>query len=158
MSGMLRNWNEAPGVTVGAVGAIQVETMLPVRMRPSNPAARSKAESTPHPRRRGVPRVTRLMALAIKFQDMIEGGELRDYADIARLGYVTRARLTQIMNLLNLAPDIQQALLEGSVSPGFTERDGRCVTRLVFWEKQREMFFAFDPRGQSVEIIGKLPL
>jgi hypothetical protein len=48
------------------------------------------------------------MALAIKFQDMIERGEVRDYADLARLGYVTRARITQIMNLLLLAPDLQE--------------------------------------------------
>jgi hypothetical protein len=54
-----------------------------------------------------IPRITRLMALAIKFQDMVDRGEVRDYADLARLGYVTRARITQIMNLLNLAPDIQ---------------------------------------------------
>jgi hypothetical protein len=40
-----------------------------------------------------IPRITRLMALAIKFQDMVDRGEVRDYADIARLGYVTRARL-----------------------------------------------------------------
>jgi hypothetical protein len=46
------------------------------------------------------------MALAIKFQQMVECGEVRDYADLARLGYVTRARTTQIMNLLNLAPEI----------------------------------------------------
>jgi hypothetical protein len=40
------------------------------------------------------------MALAIKFQSMVDQGEARDYADLARLDYVTRARLTQIMNLL----------------------------------------------------------
>ena len=40
-----------------------------------------------------IPRVTRLMALAIKFQDMVDRGEVRDYADLARLGLVTRARL-----------------------------------------------------------------
>jgi hypothetical protein len=34
------------------------------------------------------------MALAIKFQDMVDRGEVRDYADLARLGYVTRARIT----------------------------------------------------------------
>jgi hypothetical protein len=34
-----------------------------------------------------------------------------DYADLARLGHVTRARVTQIMNLLNLAPDIQEELV-----------------------------------------------
>jgi len=42
----------------------------------------------------------------------VDQGEMRDYADVARLGYVTRARLTQIMNLLLLAPDIQEALLD----------------------------------------------
>jgi hypothetical protein len=47
-------------------------------------------------------------ALAIKFQDMVDRGEVRDYADLARLGYVNRARLTQIMNLLLLAPRIQE--------------------------------------------------
>jgi hypothetical protein len=65
-----------------------------------------------------IPRITRLMALAIKFQDMIDRGEVRDYADIARLGYVTRARVTQIMNLLNLAPEIQENLLELSGDTG----------------------------------------
>ncbi|HQI27050.1 MAG TPA: hypothetical protein PLT20_03115, partial [Sedimentisphaerales bacterium] len=58
-----------------------------------------------------VPRITRLMALAIKFDGIVRRGEVRDYADLARLGYVTRARITQIMNLLNLAPDIQEEIL-----------------------------------------------
>ena len=47
-----------------------------------------------------LPLVTRHMALAIKLQDMIDRGELRDFADVARLGFVSRARVTQIMNLL----------------------------------------------------------
>ena len=58
-----------------------------------------------------VPRVARLMALAIRFERLLAEGEVRDYADLARLGHVTRARVTQIMNLLNLAPDIQEDLL-----------------------------------------------
>ncbi|WP_339748247.1 hypothetical protein [uncultured Rubinisphaera sp.] len=33
------------------------------------------------------------------------------YAEPARLVYVSRARMTQIMNLLNLAPEIQEAIL-----------------------------------------------
>ena len=36
---------------------------------------------------------------------------MEDYADLARLGGVTRARMTQIMSLLNLAPDIQEEIL-----------------------------------------------
>src|SRR5262245_34206882 len=58
-----------------------------------------------------VPRISKLMALAIHFDQLLREGKLRDYAEIARLGHVTRARVTQIMNLLNLAPSIQEALL-----------------------------------------------
>jgi hypothetical protein len=58
-----------------------------------------------------IPRIARLMALAIKFQEMVDCREVLDYADLARLGYVSRARLTQIMNLQLLAPDIQEMLL-----------------------------------------------
>ena len=58
-----------------------------------------------------VPKVARLMALAIKFDGMLQRGEVRDYAELARLGHVSRARVTQIMNLLNLAPDLQEAIL-----------------------------------------------
>jgi hypothetical protein len=58
-----------------------------------------------------VPRISRLMALAIRFEGLLHAGEVADYAELARLGHVTRARVTQIMNLLNLAPDIQEAIL-----------------------------------------------
>jgi hypothetical protein len=58
-----------------------------------------------------VPRVSRLMALAIRFDQLIRAGVVADQAELARLGHVTRARLTQIMNLLCLAPDIQEAIL-----------------------------------------------
>ena len=58
-----------------------------------------------------VPRIARLMALAIRFEQLIGAGEVADYAELARLGHVTRARMTQIMNLRLLAPDIQEQLL-----------------------------------------------
>jgi hypothetical protein len=49
----------------------------------------------------------RLLVLAIKFQDMIDQGEVCDYADLARLGQLSRAHITQVMSLLNLAPRLQ---------------------------------------------------
>ena len=58
-----------------------------------------------------IPRISRLMALAIRFDRLIQEGHVTDQAELARLGHVTRARLTQIMNLLNLAPDIQENIL-----------------------------------------------
>jgi hypothetical protein len=54
------------------------------------------------------------MALAIHFEDLIRQGVVTDYADLARLGHVTRARVTQIMNLRLLAPEIQEELLLSS--------------------------------------------
>jgi hypothetical protein len=87
-----------------------------------------------------MPRITRLMALAIKFEEMIARGEVRDYADIARLGYITRARASQIMNLTLLAPDVQEALLEMTEENAVTERDIRAATKSVSWAAQREAF------------------
>jgi hypothetical protein len=51
------------------------------------------------------------MALAIRFEQLIRAGEIADYAELAHLGHVTRARITQIMNLRLLAPDLQEELL-----------------------------------------------
>src|SRR5260221_512966 len=55
--------------------------------------------------------VARLPALARRFALLVQTDVAADYADLARLGHVTRARGTQIMNLLGLAPNIQEAIL-----------------------------------------------
>ena len=88
-----------------------------------------------------IPRVSRLMALAIRFDQLISDGVVADQAELARLGNVTRARVTQIMNLLNLAPDIQAAILfSPPVELGrdpVTERDLRPIVAVADWRKQR---------------------
>jgi len=56
-------------------------------------------------------RISKLMALAIHFEQMLRDGDVADMSTLARYGQVTRARMTQIMNLLLLAPDIQEKLL-----------------------------------------------
>lgn len=58
-----------------------------------------------------LPRLARLMALAIRFDGLVRDGTVTDYAQLARLGYVTRARITQILNLTLLAPSIQEEIL-----------------------------------------------
>lgn len=89
-----------------------------------------------------IPRLARLMALAIKFDGLVRQGVVRDYADLARLGHVSRARITQIMNLLNLAPDIQENLLFFSPGCGnsshMTEPMLREVIGLPMWTDQRD--------------------
>ena len=75
-----------------------------------------------------IPRVSRLMALAIHFDGLIRQGLVKDYADLARLGSVSRARITQIMNLLNLPPWEQEKLLfleGGQGRARVTEREMR---------------------------------
>ncbi len=58
-----------------------------------------------------LPRITRYMAFEIYYEDLIRQGHVYDYAEIATLGHVTRARVTQIMNLRLLSPDLQERLL-----------------------------------------------
>jgi hypothetical protein len=93
-----------------------------------------------------VPRVSRLLALAIKFDRLIASGAITDQAELARIGHVTRARVTQIMNLLHLAPDIQETLLLlEPVTQGrdpISERDMRPIAAEARWDTQRAMFEA----------------
>src|SRR5262245_49450613 len=58
-----------------------------------------------------VPRIARLLALALRFEGQLRDRSLASYSELAELGHVSRARVSQIMNLLNLAPDIQEAIL-----------------------------------------------
>src|SRR5262249_28929278 len=58
-----------------------------------------------------VPRVAKLMALALRLDGLLRAGAIKDHGELARLGHVTRARVSQVMNLLNLGPDIIEALL-----------------------------------------------
>ena len=83
------------------------------------------------------PRVARLMALAIRFDQLIRDGVVVDYADLARLGHVSRARVTQIMNLLNLAPDIQERLiLSKAGTDDLHERGLRALAAEPDWQRQ----------------------
>jgi len=88
-----------------------------------------------------LPRVTQVMALAIQFQDMIQRGEARDYADLARLGCLTRERMSQIMELVWLAPDVQQEILEfrptGAPRFPISEVAARRIGSFLAWPEQR---------------------
>ena len=91
-----------------------------------------------------VPRISRLVALAIYMQDLVNRGEVADYAELARLGQVSRARITQIMNLLHLSPDIQEEILllprsEGCADP-ITEKMVRPIAAIPNWRKQRALW------------------
>src|SRR5262245_35979096 len=91
-----------------------------------------------------VPRVSRLMALAIRFDVLLRSGAVADISELARLAHVTQPRMTQIMNLILLAPDIQERLLflprVESGRDTITERLLRPVAALVSWTHQRDLW------------------
>jgi hypothetical protein len=91
-----------------------------------------------------VPRVARLMALAIRFEQQVRTGVLPSYSALAELGHVTRARVSQIMNLVNLASDIQEAILflprtEHGRDP-IHLRLLQPIASTIDWKKQRRMW------------------
>lgn len=114
-----------------------VEFTIPGRRR-----LRGQAEGEPPGRASRPPRIACLLALAHRFDGLVRSGAVRDYAELARLSLVTRARVSQIMNLLNLAPDIQEYLLWLPPMTGYriTEREMRQIAGEVRWDRQRVLF------------------
>jgi DNA invertase Pin-like site-specific DNA recombinase len=93
--------------------------------------------------RHRLPRIARLLALAIKLEKLVREGTVRDYAELARLGHVTRARITQIMSLCYLAPDIQESILFSDAEsriPSMAEGNIRHIAKCIHWDEQRRLW------------------
>jgi hypothetical protein len=93
-----------------------------------------------------VPRITRLLALALKFEELVGSGVVSNYATLAQAGQVSRSRVTQMTNLLNLAPDIQEEILflrpEEAEQFRISEPSLRKLTATLLWSQQREQWKA----------------
>ena len=91
-----------------------------------------------------VPRVARLMALALRLDELVRTGQVCIYTELASLGPVTRARICQIMSLLHLALDLQESLL--FLPPTLRGRDAIILSNLQpiaaapDWHKQRRLW------------------
>jgi hypothetical protein len=87
-------------------------------------------------------RTTRLLALAHYYQKLVDNGTVKDYAEIARLTGTSRARISQIISLTFLAPEIQEKILflpPGKPLPQHVkERNLRKVLKTLIWKKQIE--------------------
>jgi len=108
-----------------------------------------------------LPRVARLMALAIRFEELLRNGTVNDFADLARLGRVTRARISQIMALLNLAPDLQERILFFAPvivkQEEISERSLRTVVDEPHWVKQRHLFAEIERNKSKQPILPCVP-
>lgn len=116
---------------------VEIQFQLHASGRPRRPAG---SDAPPSGNGR-LPRITQVMALAIHFLDMIQRGDAQDYADLARLGCLTRERMSQIMELIWLAPDIQEEILSFPIAPGcrfpISENAARQIASTPHWEEQR---------------------
>ena len=100
-----------------------------------------------------VARISRLMALALRFDGLLRDSVVADYAELARLGHVTRARISQVMTLLNLPPDLQEALLflprtEKGRAP-IILRDVLPIAAILEWRKQRRLWQRLVANGRA---------
>jgi hypothetical protein len=112
------------------------------------PPPRGKPKPPKEPR---TPRVVELLRKALEWQALLESGEALNQADIARREGITRARVTQVMGLLRLAPEIQQQVLslpDMVRRPAITERALRPIAQL---EK------ATDQKAKFQELVSQLP-
>jgi hypothetical protein len=102
-----------------------------------------EGQGEPVPRNK-LPRVSRIMALAIHLDELVRTGQVKDYAELSRLGQVHRSRITQIMMLLYLAPDIQEAVLFLSATvrgrDAVQEHELREIAGEMDWRRQRRMW------------------
>jgi hypothetical protein len=89
------------------------------------------------------------MALAIRFGDLMRSGEVTSYAELARLGCVTRARMTQVMSLLSLGPNIQEEILFLPRTVKGRDKVQLChvlpIAALSDWREQRARWKSLSP-------------
>ena len=123
-------------VTIKRKLNVSVASRGRIAIRPHDPDA-----EPPRPRPSSkLPRISRLMALAIRCNEMIRTGEASDMIELARLGHVTQPRMSQIMALNQLAPDIQEALLNLPATkgkPDIHEKRLRPIAAMLTWKEQR---------------------
>ncbi len=118
---------------------------MPVTTFSFLPAAKARKQEIPViPAGGRIPRISRIMALAIHLKHLVDQGQMRSFSEIAGLGHVSRARVTQIMDLNMLAPDIQEDILflppmEKNRDP-WSERNIRAITYEMCWDEQRKLW------------------
>jgi len=91
-----------------------------------------------------VPRISRLLALAHHCRDLVRSGAVINQSELAYFGQISTTRMTQIMWLDNLAPDIQEEILFSPVTTDgrdpIKEADLRPIAKVFDWNTQREMW------------------
>ena len=83
-----------------------------------------------------IPKITLLLVVGHHFERLVREGVVKDYAEIARRTGLTRARVTQIVDLMLLAPEIQEQILSSGFVDDVRERTLRGSAPTPSWEAQ----------------------
>lgn len=143
------NADDATAVATPAAATTTERHVIPsglfrARARRVTFSAEPEAEAPPPPEPvRRPAKVARMLALAHHIQWAIERGDVSDAATVARRLGLTRARVSQLLDLCLLAPDLQEAILALEAVDGaepMAERALREVVRAGSWEGQRAVW------------------
>jgi len=110
------------------------------RQRARRVSFRSEPPPPPREPTRRPAKVAQLLALAHHLERGLRTGAIADQASIARALGFSRARITQLLDLTLLAPDIQEAVLRMEAVDGvepMAERELRAFAHAEFWADQR---------------------
>ena len=80
--------------------------------------------------------LARMLALAHRYQGLIDSGEVYDQSELARTIKLSRNRVSQILSLTLLGPGIQGEILVGEHS-GLSTREVLAVAQKEAWPRQR---------------------
>jgi len=103
-----------------------------------------------------LPRITHTVARALMFEHAIANGEAADFADLARLTATTRERVSQVMKMMRLAPDIQDEILRlppvRRPQRAITVPEVTAITDQIVWDDQRSSWLKLkQEKGLSEE-------
>lgn len=124
---------------------------LKIHFTPGNRNHRElrKGKQPTHSKSVRLPRVTRLMALAVKYEELLAKGLVRNHVELAELAHVERSHISTLLRLRLLAPDIQEWLLSlpenerGKNPVSFVEL--RKIAETASWEEQRRELHSLIP-------------
>lgn len=143
-------------VALGPKGAFEHERVGTLKRRVTadrvvNVAANARRPAKA-PKQARTPHVVELLRKAQEWRRQLEAGEIRTQAEIARKDGLTRARVTQVMGLLRLAPEIQERVLSLPDSvrrPTITERTLRPIAQATDHEVQLVLFEELLPSPEA---------
>jgi hypothetical protein len=144
-------WREEVG---GPQSEILIRANKEPLVRQTPPPPIEKPVPVP-PTREHIPRITKLLALAVRLEGLLRQRTAKDYADLARLGGVSRARITQVMNLRNLAPVLQERILllraDADGKQALDERTLRQIGSILDWREQLTAFERLSPERNGTK-------